>query len=192
MFCQPSLLLRWKKTRPSRRWSRLTKMRTNVFQSMVNEHDQMNYFERHMFLTQEAEDCQRCERHCCRVMRRSRSISHGSTSRTLTGARHALQAGVEERNTGNARTIVKVVIQFDYQFWSEDNSEHNDDKPRLATSLTMVDSNTGAIWSTVVPRKGRWQYVEIGAANWLKSLGHTTMALQSDSRFWSKPSETSS
>lgn len=49
---------------------------------------------------------------------------------------------------------VEVVIQFDYRFWSEDTTEHNDDKPR-ATSSTVIDSGVEAIWSTVAHHKGR-------------------------------------
>lgn len=54
-----------------------------------------------------------------------------------------------------------MVIEFDYHFRSEDTTEHNDDKPRLETSLMVVDNSTGAVF---VPHKGRWQHMEVGAA----------------------------
>lgn len=64
-----------------------------------------------------------------------------------------------------------MVIQFGHQFWSQNNAEIRSGEQGLATSLTVVDSSTGTIKSTVVLHKGRWKYAEVGAAKSLKSRG---------------------
>lgn len=89
--------------------------------------------------------------------------------------------GIQHRKNKDEKE--EVVIQFDYQIWSEDSTEKSNGEPGLATSLTVVEISTGAVRSTVVPHKGRWKYTEIGVAKGLKSPGHTCSILQSDSDY---------
>lgn len=73
------------------------------------------------------------------------------------------------------------VVQFDHPFWSEGSAGAKCGVPGRPTSLTVVNSCAGALWSKVVPHKGQCKFAKVGAAKWLKSLGYTCMILQSDS-----------
>ena len=52
--------------------------------------------------------------------------------------------------------------------------------PRAATSLTMIDTASGAAYSGVVAQKGRWNYGEYTAAKWIARLGHQSVIIQTD------------
>lgn len=112
------------------------------------------------------------------------STSRGSTSLPRIRARHVSLVVDEALSTG--RTMKRR------QRWSSssttssdrrtgDNTDNQGDEKGLATSLTIVDSNTCLVWSTGLPHNGRWKYAEVGATKWSESLGHTCMILSSAS-----------
>ena len=74
-----------------------------------------------------------------------------------------------------------AVVQVDYQFWSAKGTEQESETGKAGTSITVADTTTGALWSSMVIKKGRWKYAEASIAKWISSLGHPKVVLQGDS-----------
>ena len=96
----------------------------------------------------------------------------------VQGRAHALP----HRSARVADRVEKTqsVVQVDYQLWNLKGQLQDGQENRAATSLTLVDTVSGAPYATVVDKKGHWNFAEDAAVSWLNALNAESIVLQCD------------